>query len=149
MKFTTTILQTGKNTCGIIVPPEVVEALGVGKKPPVCVTINDVTYRSSIAVMGGDFMVGVSAENRAKTGAKGGETYEVTIEVDTEPRVVDVPDDLLLALGQDPEARGFFDSLSYSHKLRHILVIQDAKSPDTRRRRVEKAVAMMKAKKKQ
>lgn len=150
MKFTTTILQTGKNTCGIIVPPEVVEALGAGKKPPVCVTINGVTYRSSIAVMGGDFMVGVSSENREKTGARGGETYEITIEVDTQPRVVNVPDDLNLALSKDPEAKAFFfDSMSYSHKLRHILVIEDAKTPVTRRRRVEKAVAMMKAKRKQ
>ena len=143
MKFTTTILQTGKNTCGIVVPPAVVESLGAGKKPPVTVTINGVTYRSSIAVMGGDFMVGVSAENRAKTGAQGGETYEITIELDTQPRVVEVPNDFADALDKAPQAKAFFESMSYSHKSRHVIVINDAKTPETRARRIEKAIEML------
>ena len=148
MKFTTTILQTGKNTCGIIVPPEVVEALGAGKKPPVCVTINGVTYRSSIAVMGGDFMVGVSSENREKTGARGGETYEITIEVDTQPRVIEVPEDFAEALNKEPQAKAFFESLSNSNKSRHTLSIADAKTPETRAKRIEKAIEMLKEGKK-
>ncbi len=143
MKFTTIILQTGKNTCGIVVPPEVVESLGAGKKPPVTVTINGVSYRSSIAVMGGDFMVGVSAENRAKTGAKGGETYEITIELDTQPRIIDVPDDFADALSKAPQAKAAFEKMSYSHKSRHVIVINDAKTPETRTRRIEKAIEML------
>ena len=143
MKFTTTILQTGKNTCGIVVPPAVVESLGAGKKPPVTVTIYGVSYRSSIAVMGGDFMVGVSAENRAKTGVQGGETHEITIELDTQPRVVDVPADFADALSRAPQAKVFFESMSYSHKSRHVLVINDAKTPETRTRRIEKAIEML------
>ena len=143
MKFTTTILQTGKNTCGIVVPPAVVESLGAGKKPPVTVTINGVTYRSSIAVMGGDFMVGVSAENRAKTGVQGGETHEITIELDTQPRVVEVPTDFADALNKSPQAKSAFEKMSYSHKSRHVLVINDAKTPETRVRRIEKAIEML------
>ena len=148
MTFTATILQTGKTTCGIVVPPEVVESLGAGKKPPVCVTINGVTYRSSIAVMGGDFMVGVSSENREKTGAKGGETYDVTIELDTQPRTIEVPEDFAAALDEEPQAKMFFESLSYSNKSRHTLSIADAKTPETRIKRIEKAVQMLKEGKK-
>ena len=98
-----------RNNCSAVI----VEALGAGKKSPVCLTISGVTCRSSIAVMGGGSMVGLRAENSKKTGAKGGETYEITIEVDTEPRTGNVPDDLVLALKQDPEAKVFFDSMSY------------------------------------
>ena len=144
MKFTTTILQSGKTACGIVVPPSIVEAVGVGKKPPVCITINGVTYRSTIAVMGGDFMVGVSAENRAKTGVNGGEIHEIIIELDTEPRIVDLPADFEAALDKEPVAKAFYDKLPPSHKKRHVTVIEEAKTPETRLRRIEKAIEMLK-----
>lgn len=148
MKFRTTILQGGKTTTGIEVPPEIVEALGQGRKPPVRVTINGSTYRSSIAVMGGRFMVGVSAENRAVTGVKGGDEVEVDIELDTEKREVKTLPDFVAALDQDPDAKRFFDSLSYSHKLRHVLAIDSAKTPETRQRRIDKAIEMLREGKK-
>ena len=83
MRFHTTLLQSDKTATGIEVPAEVIEALGAGKRPPVSVTINGFTYRSSIAVMGGQYMVGVSAENRAGARVKGGDEIDVDIELDT------------------------------------------------------------------
>ena len=72
MRFRTTILATGKTAAGFVVPDEVIAALGAGKKPAVSVTIKGYTYRSTVATIDGRFMVGVSAENRAKAGVEGG-----------------------------------------------------------------------------
>lgn len=143
MRFRTTILQGDKTTTGIQVPPEVVESLGAGKRPPVRVTIKGYTYRSSIAVMGGVYMVGVSAEHRKGAGVAGGDIVEVDIELDTEPRTVTVPDDFQAALDQDAEAKRFFEGLSYSNKLRHVLSIADAKTAETRQRRIIKTVSQL------
>ena len=148
MKFQTTILQTGKNTTGIPVPETVVETLGAGKCPPVRVTLNGYTYRSSIAPMDGKYMISLSSENRAAAGVNGSDALEVEIELDTQPREVTVPPDLREALGGDPAAKSFFDSLSYSGKLRYVLPIEQAKTPDTRRRRVEKALSDLRESKK-
>src|SRR6478736_5694665 len=101
MKFTTTIVGDG-NKAGIEVPDEIVQELGAGKRPPVVVTINGQSYRSSIAVMGGKYMVGVSSANRELTGASAGDTVEVDLEVDTQPRVIELPEDLASALGAAP-----------------------------------------------
>ncbi len=109
MRFTTTLLQTDGNTTGIVVPPAVVESLGAGKRPPVTVTLNGYTYRNTIAVMGGDYMVGVSAAHRAAAGVHGGQTLDVDIELDTAPRVVSVPEDFAAALDAEPDARRTFD----------------------------------------
>lgn len=144
-RFHTTILQTGKNTSGIQVPPEIVESLGKSRKPPVRVTIKGYTYRSSIAVMDGVFMVSLSAENRANAGVMGGDEVDVDIELDTEPREVTVPPDFAEALNNEPDAQRFFESLSYSSKRRHILSIEDAKTPETRQRRIEKSIADLRA----
>lgn len=141
MKFHTTIRQNGNNT-GIEVPAEVVEALGAGKKPPVRMTLKGYTYRSSIAVMGDKYMVSLSAENRKNAGVAGGEELEVEIELDTEKREIAVPDDLQAALNADPQAKKFFESLSYSNKRRHVEPIEAAKAPETRQRRIEKSVAL-------
>ena len=141
MKFRTTIVQAGNNT-GIEVPPEVVEQLGAGKKPPVKITLKGYTYRSSIAVMGGKYMVSLSAENRKNAGVAGGETLDVEIEVDTEKREIAVPPDLQAALDADPQAKAFFEKLSYSNKRRHVEPIEAAKAPETRQRRIEKSVAL-------
>src|SRR6195256_5439587 len=86
MRFRTTLLQSGKTAVGIQVPNEVVEGLGAGKRPPVRVTINGYTYRNTIGVMGGVFMVGVSAENREKARVAGGQDVDVEFELDTEQR---------------------------------------------------------------
>jgi hypothetical protein len=145
MKFHTVLEATGKNTTGIHVPDEVVEALGSGKRPPVVVTVNGYTYRNTIARMGGRFLLSVSADNRAKAGVSAGDEIEVSLEVDTEPRVVTVPEDFTAALDQDNAARQAFDKLAYSHQLRWVLSVEDAKTPETRQRRIAKAVESLKS----
>jgi hypothetical protein len=143
MKFRALLQSAGKTATGIEVPPKIVEALGTSKRPPVRVTINGHTYRSTIAVMGGKFMVGVSAENRQAAGVAAGDELEITIENDTEPRKVAVPPDFAAALQLNPAAKQVFDKLSYSHKLQHVLAIEQAKTAETRERRIAKAVGML------
>lgn len=146
MRFTAELQQTGGTTTGFEVPAEVVEGLGGGKRPKVTVTLNGATYRSSVAPMGGSSWVGVSAENRALTGAVGGATYEVDLELDTAPRVAEVPPELATALAADPAAKAAWDRLSYSHQRQHTLAIDGAKAAETRARRVDKALEMLRGK---
>jgi hypothetical protein len=143
MRFTTTVELGGKTATGMEVPPAVVEALGAGKKPPVRVTVGGHTYRSTIATMGGRFLLPLSAEHRAAAGVAAGDPVEVDVELDTEPRTVDVPADLAAALDAEPAARARFDALSYSHQRRHVLAVEAAKAEATRARRVAAAVAML------
>ena len=140
MRFRTTILQGDKTATGIRIPDEVVEALGSGKRPAVKVTINGFTYRSSIATVSGAYMVGVSAENRAGAGVAGGDEVDVDIELDTEPRQVNVPADLAAALDAEPKARATFDGLSYSNRSWHALSVAGAKTDETRQRRIAKSI---------
>ncbi len=143
MRFRTTLLQSDKTATGIEIPDEIVDRLGSGKRPPVRVTINGFTYRSTVAVMGGVYMVGVSAENRAGAGVAGGDEIDVDIELDTAPREVTVPEDFAAALDAEPEARRTFDGLSYSNKSWHVLQVQGAKTDETRQRRIVKSVEML------
>jgi hypothetical protein len=140
MRFHTTILQGDKTATGIRVPDEVVEALGAGKRPKISVTIRGYTYRSSIAVMDGVYMVGVSAENRAGAGVAGGDEVDVDIELDTAPRVIEVPDDFAAALDAAPDARRTFDGLSYSNQSWHTYQINGARTDETRQRRIGKSI---------
>lgn len=140
MRFHTTIEQAGKTATGIRIPDEVVEGLGAGRRPAVRVTIGGYTYRSTVAVMGGAYMVGVSAENRAGAGVAGGDEVDVDIELDTAPREVTVPADFATALDSKPDARRTFDGLSYSNKSWHVLSIEGAKTDETRQRRIAKSV---------
>ncbi len=142
--FRTTLIATGKNTTGIQVPQEIVSALGPGKRPAVTVTINGTfQYRTTVAPMGGAYWIPVSAERRDGAVIKAGDTIEVALEVDTAPRTVEVPQDFQAALEGDLAAKQFFDSLAYSHQLRHVLAITDAKTPETRQRRIDKALEML------
>lgn len=143
MRFHTTILQSGKTTTGIRVPDEVVEALGAGKRPPITVTINGYTYRNTIAVMDGAYMVGVSAEHRAGADVGGGDEVDVEIELDSAPREVVVPEDLAAALDAEPAARATFDALSYSNRSWHVLQVTGARTDETRQRRIGKSVATL------
>lgn len=143
MRFRATIELNGKTATGIRVPPEIVAGLGSSKRPPVRVTINGHTYRSSVAPMGGEFMLGISAENRAAAGVVAGDEVEVEIALDTAPREVSVPPDFADVLDRDADARRFFDGLSYSNRLRHVLSIEGAKSAETRQRRIDKAVSKL------
>uniref|UniRef100_A0A942SXG5 DUF1905 domain-containing protein n=1 Tax=Neobacillus citreus TaxID=2833578 RepID=A0A942SXG5_9BACI len=140
MRFTTTVLQARKTATGLPVPPEVIEALGAGKRPAVVVTIDGgYTYRSTVGVMNEQSLVPLSAEHRQAAGIAAGDTVEVTLEVDTLPRTVDVPEDLAAAL-QDAGVRAAFDTLSNSRQRALVDPVLAAKAPETRVRRVEKAV---------
>src|SRR5882672_9057476 len=143
MRFRTTLLQSGKTAVGIQVPNEVVEALGAGKRPPVRVTINGFTYRNTIAVMSGVFMVGVSAENREKARVAGGDEVDIDIELDTQPRELTLPPDFREALDRLPDASRVFDTLSHSRQQALVLPIDQAKTPETRQRRLEKALEVL------
>ena len=140
MRFRATLETEGKTATGINVPAEVVDALGGGKRPRVTVTINGHTYRSSVAVLGGRYMLGVSAENRAAAGVEGGQDVDVELELDTAPREVTVPADFAAALTAEPAAQTTFDGLSYSNKSWHVLQIDGAKTDETRQRRIAKSV---------
>lgn len=138
MKFTTTL--AGTKVTGIVVPAEVIEALGKGKKPPVVVTVNGYTYRNTVAVMGGQYMIALSVKHREAAGLTGGDEIEVELELDEQPREVVVPADFAAALAAEPKAQAFFDGLSYSQRGWFVLGIEEAKKPETRANRIAKAV---------
>ncbi len=143
MRFRTTIQLNGRTATGIPVPTDVVEQLGKGKRPPVRVTIGGHSYRSTVAAYGDVFMLPLSAENRGSAGVAAGDEVDVDIELDTEPRKVDVPADFADALAAEPEAKRFFEGLSYSQQRWHVLSIEGAKAAETRRRRIEKSISML------
>lgn len=144
--FETTLLQNGNNT-GIEVPEDVLGRLGAGKRPPVQVTLNGHAFRTTLGVMGGRSLVPVSAAVRKGTGLSGGDAVTVTLVVADTPREVVVPDDLAAALA-DHDVRPFFDALSNSLQRFHVDTINDAKTPETRQRRIQKSVDLFLAGKK-
>jgi pimeloyl-ACP methyl ester carboxylesterase len=139
MKFAAFIKPMGNNT-GILVPPEIRDALDGGKNPLVKVTLAGHSWGSKIATMGGDLLIGVTADIRKLTGVTGGETHEVTLELDDKPRLVEAPEDLKAALAASPAAQAAWDKLAPSHKKAHVAAIEGAKAADTRARRVAKAI---------
>ncbi len=143
MRFHARLLQSGKSATGIQVPDEIVEALGDGKRPPVRVSINGFTYRTTVASMGGQFMIPVSALRRAAAGVAGGDDVDVDIELDTQPREVTVPVDFAAALDQDPDGKQTSEALAFSHKQRWVVSIEDAKTPETHERRIAKAISTL------
>ena len=141
MKFKAVLELGGKTATGIVVPPEVVEALAAGKRPPVNVTIGKHTYRSTVAVMDGRYMLPVSAENREAAGIEAGDEIEVEVELNTAPREVNMPEDFAQALEAEPAARAFFEGLSNSLQRFWVDNIQGAKAAETRQRRIDGAIA--------
>src|SRR5829696_6967461 len=130
--FRTTVRLGGKTATGLPVPADVVEALGAGRQPQVRVTVNGHAYGSRIAVRGSEFLIPLSAEHRAAAGVAAGDEVEVAL--DTAPRELEVPADLAAALAAAPEAKAFFDSISYSRKRRFVLGVEGAKTEATRER---------------
>ncbi|GGM86563.1 hypothetical protein GCM10011609_23850 [Lentzea pudingi] len=139
--FTTPVELNGKTATGLRVPADVVEALGQGRKPKVLVTIGAHTYRSTVAVYGGDFMLPLSAANREAAGVAAGDTVEVALEPDLAERTVEVPEDLAAALDANPAARAAFTALSYSNQRQRTEAVAAAKQAETRARRIAKIVA--------
>lgn len=145
MEFTTQLEATGGTTTGFVVPDEVVEALGGGRRPKVAATVAGHTWRTSIAAMGGRFLLGASAAVREAAGIAAGETHTVTVVRDDAPRTVEVPEDLAAALAADADAARAWEALTYSAQRRHAEAVVAAKKPETRARRVETVVASLRA----
>jgi Bacteriocin-protection, YdeI or OmpD-Associated/Domain of unknown function (DUF1905) len=141
MRFRAQLMLHGKTATGFEVPASVVEALGAGKRPPVRVTINGYTYRNTVAVYGGQHLIGVSDQHRKGAGVAAGDLLDVELELDTEPREVAVPADLAAALDGSPAARRAFDALSYSQRSGHVQSVEGAKTEATRQRRIAKVVS--------
>jgi len=142
--FHTTILQTGKNTAGIQVPEEVMEKLDAGKRPLVRVTINTYTYRSAVAVMDNKYMISFSAEHRKAAGVQGGDETDVTLELDLEPRIVEIPQDLRDALIK-ANALDAFEKSAPSMKKEYVRQVEEAKTQETRERRITKITEKLSA----
>ena len=145
-RFRARVLLAGKTATGVEVPAKVVEGLGSTKRPLVKVTINGYTYRSAIAPMSGTFMLGISDEVRKAAHVAAGDTVDVDVALDTEKRDVDVPPELAKALAKDAKAKTYFESLSYSGKIRLTAPIANGKTADTRARNLDKAMRELKAK---
>ena len=138
-------LESDQGACFIRVPPEALTAVGHGKRVPVRVTIKGYTYRTTIAVYGGKSYLGVRREVREAAGVAAGETLTVGVEYDAELRTVDLPDALRSALEADAAIAAAFEKLSYTRKKEFIQWVTGAKRVETQRRRMEQAIAMLRA----
>lgn len=138
--LTTVTKDDDSNATGLPVPAELVAAFGSGKRPRVVVRIGEYTYRSTVAAYGGVFMLPLAAEHRQAAGVKAGDEITVTLELDTQPRTVEAPEDLVGALDAMPGARAAFDALSYSARKEHVRQVETAKTPETRQRRIARIV---------
>lgn len=141
VSFETTLFSSGNNT-GIVVPAEKVAELGAGKRPAVLVNVNGFEYRNTVAVMGGQYLISVSAAIRKETGLRGGDPIRVILTLAEGRRTFDVPSDFAAALNKVPSARSFFDGLANSLQRFHVDNINTAKTDETRARRIDKAVAL-------
>jgi hypothetical protein len=142
MKFRTYV-EPAEPMRGLEVPAGVVESFGRGRRPPVTITINGHSWRSRVAIMRGRYLLGLSIADRQAAGVETGDEVEVGLEFDREPRVVAVPADFARALGADPIARAGFDRLPDGRKREQVRAIEGAKKPETRTRRIEKALAAL------
>lgn len=142
MKFKTKILQSGNNT-GIEVPETIMEQLNMGKKPPVIITVNNYTYRNTVAVMGGKYLIALSAEHRKNANLKGGQAVEVDLQLDTEPRIVELPKDFKVLLEKNKVALGFYEKQPPSAKKKIVTLIESAKTEETRNRRITSIITSL------
>src|SRR5438270_11458894 len=145
-KLRASVLLAGKTATGVEVPEKVVLGLGSTKRPLVRVTITRYAPRSALAPMGGTFVLGISEEVRNNAHVKAGDTVDVEVELDTQPREVEVPPELAKALAKDARAKKYFESLSYSRKVALANPIAGGKTPETRERNLAKAMKELKDK---
>jgi|SRR6185295_18930239 len=142
MKFSTTMFRQGNNT-GIEVPADIVAALGAGKRPAVVVNVNGYEYRSTVAPMGGRYLLPFSAERRNESGIGGGDALNVELTLDITPRTVEVPADLRAAIDASASAAAAWDKLSYTYRKQASRSVLEAKKADTRARRIRVIVAKL------
>ena len=139
--FDTTVAANGNNT-GIVVPDELIERLGAGRRPAVIVNVNGYEYQNTVGVMGGRHMISVSAAVRKDAGLQAGDQVRVVLTLAEGPREVTVPGDLAAALAADPAAAAFFAKLPNSLQRYHADNVNGAKTAETRQRRIDKAIAL-------
>jgi hypothetical protein len=143
MRFRAELLRAGGTATGFEVPEEIVAGLGGGGRPKVVVTVNGFQFRSSIARMGGRYLLGVSAERRAAAGVEGGQVLDVEVTLDEAPREIEVPPDLAAALAAAPSAAAFWATMSFSNQRWHVDQLTAAKTPETRARRLARSLALL------
>jgi antitoxin component of MazEF toxin-antitoxin module len=144
IQFSTQLLARGP-AAAVVLDDAQVAAVGEGaKRFPVVATVNGYTWRTSVARMGGEFLVGLPREVRSGAGVAAGDDVEVVLELDTAPREVEVPAALAAALAADPQAKAVFEGLAFTHRKEYARWIAEAKRDETRQRRVEQAVEMIK-----
>lgn len=139
MQFTT-IVEPNEPMRGLEVPPAVIEKLGNGKRPRITVSINGHSWTTRIAIMRGRNLIGLSNANRAAAGLGVGQDVDVDISLASEPQTLEVPSDVVAALDGSPGARQRFDLLTISQRTQHIRLIGQAKSAETRSRRIQQLV---------
>ena len=143
LRLTTTLVSRGP-AAAVVLDDEQVAVVGEGaKRFPVVATVNGHTWRTSVARMGGEFLVGVNRAVRQEAGVEAGDTVDVELALDTAPREVEVPQALADALAADDEAREAFDRLAYTHRKEYARWIEEAKRDETRRRRLAQALEML------
>ena len=141
-----TQLQPRGPAAAVILDDAQVAAVGEGaKRFPVVATVNGYTWRTTVVRMGGEFLLGLSKEVRQGAGAEAGDEVDVTLELDTAPREVEVPEALAAALAADPEAKASFDRMAFTHRKEYARWIADAKQEQTRQRRLGQALEMIRA----
>ena len=144
MAFRARVIPSG-NATAVEVPAAAMRALGAATRPAVAVTINGHTWRSRVALMRGQVLIGISAANRAAAGVAEGDVVEVALKLDTEPRTVAEPADLAEALNGAPQARAAYERLPFGLKRKHVGAIDEAKGAETRARRIAKLIEALKA----
>lgn len=144
-KFSTALTNTGVNTTGIVVPPEIVAALGGGARPAVVVTVNDYVYRTTIGIMKGTSMLPFSAQHREGSGIAGGDRIQVELRLDAEPRTVEVPADLSEALAAETGLEAAFGKQAPSRRKADVDAVVSAKSAATRAKRIQAIVSKLSA----
>jgi hypothetical protein len=141
--FRTRVVQARVNATGLPVPPAVLEELGAGKRPAVAVTVAGYAYRTTVGTMGGQHLLPLSAAHRAASGIAAGDEVEVGIELDDRPREAVVPEEVAAALAAEPALAEAFARLSPSRQRALVDPIGEAKTDETRARRIEKALAAL------
>jgi hypothetical protein len=146
--FDATLTPSGRGGGGhlVEVPGHVVAKLGGAGRIPVKASFNGIPYRGSIVRMGDISVLGVLKAIITQANVRAGDTLRVVVENDTQPREVEVPDELAKALGRSRAAREFFGSLSYSHQREYVQWIAEAKRPETRARRIDRSIEMLEEK---
>jgi hypothetical protein len=145
IEFTTRLEPRGP-AAAVVLDDEQVAAVGEGaKRFPVAATVNGYTWRTSVARMGGEFLVGLNREVRQGARVEAGDEVSVVLELDSEPRSVEVPAALTAALAEDPAAKAAFDAMAFTHRKEYARWIAEAKREETRDRRVQQAVEMIRA----